>query len=238
MTRRRRPRTRRTTCIGGSTRGGRRRGGAAARSSRPAATRKRKRARGGAATPPSPKEGRAARRRPGGAGGSMKRRGAGGRGAAPPIPKEVQAGQSRPGADWPTSGAEDAAARSVFVFVKRSLAVPLLAVFDAPDPDSPCPVRFTTTQPTQALGMLNGEVVNSQAKVFAESVAKEAGGDVAAQVRLALRRITQRAPTAEEVDRGMRFVAALRDEDKLPADEAVRRFCLLALNLNEFVYLD
>ena len=70
-----------------------------------------------------------------------------------------------------------AAARSVFVFVKRSLAVPLLAVFDAPDPDAPCPVRFTTTQPTQALGMLNSDFVNQQAKLFADAVTKEAGGD-------------------------------------------------------------
>jgi mono/diheme cytochrome c family protein len=156
----------------------------------------------------------------------------------PPIPKEVHAGQSRPGDGWPTSGPEDAAARSVFVSIKRSLAVPLLAAFDAPDPDATCPVRFTTTQPTQALGMINSEFVNRQAGLFAESIAKDAGGDVAAQVRLALRRATQRMPTPSEVERGVRFVAALRAEDQLSADEALRRFCLLALNLNEFVYVD
>jgi hypothetical protein len=37
----------------------------------------------------------------------------------PVIPKEVLAGQSRPGDGWSRSSAEDAAARSVFVFVKR-----------------------------------------------------------------------------------------------------------------------
>jgi hypothetical protein len=116
--------------------------------------------------------------------------------------------------------------------------VPLLAVFDAPDPDSPCPVRFTTTQPTQALGMLNSEFVNQQAKVFAEAVTKDAGGDATAKVRLVLRRATQRTPTDAEVERGVRFMAALQSEDKLPADEALRRFCVLALNLNEFVTVD
>ncbi|HEY1379650.1 MAG TPA: PSD1 and planctomycete cytochrome C domain-containing protein [Gemmataceae bacterium] len=156
----------------------------------------------------------------------------------PVMPKEVLAGQSRPGDGWGRSSPEEAAARSVFVFVKRSLAVPLLAAFDAPDPDAPCPVRFTTTQPTQALGMLNSEFVNQQAKVFAESVAKEAGDDPAVRVRLALRRVTQRTPTRTEVDRGVRFIGALQGEDKLPADEALRRFCLLALNLNEFVFVD
>lgn len=111
-------------------------------------------------------------------------------------------------------------------------------MFDAPDPDAPCPVRFTTTQPTQALGMLNSTFVNEQAKLFADSLRKEAGSDEKAQVRLALRRVLQRTPTQPEIDRGTRFLAELRDKDKLTADEALRRLCLLALNLNEFVYLD
>jgi hypothetical protein len=156
----------------------------------------------------------------------------------PVIPAEVLAGQSMPGNGWGRSSAADAASRSVFVFVKRSLAVPMLAVYDAPDPDAPCPVRFTTTQPTQALEMLNSTFVNQQAKVFADSVQLAAGEGVTAQVRLVLRRVTQRVPTAAEVERGVKFVAAMRDEEKLPAPEALRRFCVLALNLNEFIYVD
>src|SRR4029079_1950966 len=72
----------------------------------------------------------------------------------PVISAEVLAGQSRPGQGWEKSTPAEAASRSVFVHIKRSLAVPILASFDAPDPDAPCPVRFTTTQPTQALGMI------------------------------------------------------------------------------------
>ena len=90
----------------------------------------------------------------------------------PVIPPEVLAGQSIPGNGWGKSTPEEAAARSVYVHIKRSLAVPLLSVFDSPDPDAPCPVRFNTTQPTQALGMLNGTFVNGQAKLFAESVSQ------------------------------------------------------------------
>ena len=70
----------------------------------------------------------------------------------PIIPKEVLAGQSRPGDGWGKSTKEEMAARSVFVYIKRSLALPLLASFDSPEPDSPCPVRFSTTQPSQASG--------------------------------------------------------------------------------------
>jgi mono/diheme cytochrome c family protein len=156
----------------------------------------------------------------------------------PIIPPEVQAGQSVPGSGWSKSTPEEAAARSVYVHIKRSLAVPLLAAFDAPDPDAPCPIRFSTTQPTQALGMLNGTFSNEQARLFAESLRKQAGKDEKAQIQLALRRVFQRAPTETEIERGQRFLADLRAKDALSADEALRRFCLLALNLNEFVHLD
>jgi hypothetical protein len=156
----------------------------------------------------------------------------------PVIPPEVLAGQSRPGAGWEKSSPDDAAARSVFVHIKRSLAVPLLFAFDSADPDSPCPVRFTTTQPSQALALLNSDFANSQAAVFARDLRREAGADLAAQVRLALRRVLQRAPSSNEIDRGVKFVKDTMEADKVSADEALRRFCLLAINLNEFVYLD
>jgi hypothetical protein len=156
----------------------------------------------------------------------------------PVIPAEVLAGQSMPGAGWGKSSPEDVNRRSVYVHIKRSLGVPILVAFDAADPDATCPVRFTTTQPTQALGLLNSAFLNDQAKVFAESARSEAGPDTAAQVRLVLRRATQRSPAAAEVERGVRFMQAVRELHKQSADEALRSFCLLALNLNEFVYLD
>jgi mono/diheme cytochrome c family protein len=156
----------------------------------------------------------------------------------PLIPPEVLAGQSRPGNGWGQSTPAEAAARSIFVHVKRSLSVPVLAAFDSADVDATCPVRFTTTQPAQALALLNGEFVHSQAQVFADNVRAEAGPDDAARVRMVLRRVLQRPATAAEVERGARFLAAARDRDGLSAEEALWRFCLLALSLNEFVYVD
>src|SRR5205807_2242598 len=103
------------------------------------------------------------------------------------------------------------AARSVFIHIKRSLVVPILAAFDGPDLDSTCPVRFTTTQPTQALGMINSAFLNEQAKVFADDLKKSAGDQPAAQVRAALQRTLQRPPTAKQVERGLAFLAELRE---------------------------
>jgi Protein of unknown function (DUF1553)/Protein of unknown function (DUF1549)/Planctomycete cytochrome C len=154
------------------------------------------------------------------------------------IPKEVLAGQSRPGADWGESSAEDRARRSIYIHVKRSLVVPMMANFDGADTDASCPVRFVTTQPTQALGMLNSQFVNEQATVFAKYLRDKAGDDVKAQIALALRRTLQREPTPEEIDRGQRLVETLERDHGLSADAALKQFCVVAYNLNEFMYLD
>ena len=156
----------------------------------------------------------------------------------PIIPREVLAGQSVPGRNWEKSTPEEAASRSVFVHIKRSLAVPLLSAFDAADPDSPCPVRFATTQPSQALALINSTFANEQAETFARSLRREAGADVAACVRAGLTRVLQRTPTEREIARAVKFIDDNIQQEKVSADEALRRFCLLAINMNEFVYLD
>jgi Protein of unknown function (DUF1553)/Protein of unknown function (DUF1549)/Planctomycete cytochrome C len=162
----------------------------------------------------------------------------GGSSIYPKIQREVLVGQSRPGSGWGRSSPAEQARRSIYVHIKRSLTVPLLASFDAADVDASCPVRFATTQPTQALGLLNGEVINDQARIFAEDVRAKADDDPAARVRLVLRRATQRDPSPREVERGVQFLARMQGQHGLDPSEALAKFCLLALNLNEFVYLD
>jgi len=154
------------------------------------------------------------------------------------IPPEVLAGQSRPGAGWGNSSPKDRARRSVYIHVKRSLQVPILAAFDAADTDNTCPVRFATTQPTQALSLLNSTFLNEQAQVFAEYVRQHAGESAADRVAFALRQATQRTPSAADVERGVGLIASLQADYKLSDDAALKYFCLLALNLNEFMYLD
>jgi Protein of unknown function (DUF1553)/Protein of unknown function (DUF1549)/Planctomycete cytochrome C len=156
----------------------------------------------------------------------------------PKIPKEVLAGQSVPGQGWSNSPPDEANRRSVYVHLKRSLQVPVLAQFDQADTDSSCPVRYTTTVPTQALGLLNGEFSNDQAGAFAERLQKESPGDLQAQVRLALRLTTSRTPTDSEVKKDVDFIRTQRDKFKLNEFDALKRYCLLAMNANEFVYLD
>ena len=156
----------------------------------------------------------------------------------PRLPREVLASQARPGTGWRPSSPEEAARRSVYIHVKRSLLVPLLAQFDLADTDASCPVRFTTTVPTQALGMLNGEFTNEQARFLAARLRKEAPEDFGEQARRAIRLTTGRQPTEEELRKDVDFFRALRKEQQLDAAEALRFYCLMILNMNEFIYLD
>jgi uncharacterized protein DUF1553 len=160
----------------------------------------------------------------------------GGPSVYPPLPKEVFAGQSRPGEGWPISPPDEANRRTVYVHIKRSLQVPVLGQHDQADTDISCPVRYTTTVPTQALGLLNGTFSNECAADFAARLQKEFPGDTPAQVRRAIRLTTGREPKEKEVESDMAFIKDLRQ--KLSEAEALRQYCLMALNTNEFVYLD
>lgn len=154
------------------------------------------------------------------------------------IAPEILAGQSRPGADWGNSSPEDRARRSIYIHVKRSLVVPMIANFDGADTDASCPVRFVTTQPTQALGMMNSEFVNEQAAIFAKSLREQAGDDVRIAVAIGLARTLQRTPTDQETLRGLELITKLQDKYELSPQDALKQFCVTLLNLNEFMYLD
>jgi hypothetical protein len=161
-----------------------------------------------------------------------------GPGVYPEIPAEVMAGQSQPGKGWGKSSPEEEARRSVYIHVKRSLLTPILEGFDLAETDRSTPVRFSTTQPTQALAMLNGKFLNEQAERLAQRLRREAGGDPAAQVRLALRLATSRPPTGPEVRRGRALLDEMVSREGLDAQAAMRCFALVVLNMNEFLYLD
>ena len=154
------------------------------------------------------------------------------------LPREVLAGQSRPGDGWGKSSAADQNRRSIYIHVKRSLKVPILSNFDAADTDFTCPIRFVTTQPTQALGMLNSDFVNQQAETFAALASQLCPDDPSAQVALILSRTVQREPTEKEIRRGTDLLKRWKDELGLEPAVALKYYCLLALNLNEFIYLD
>ncbi len=166
----------------------------------------------------------------------------GGPSVHPPIPEEVLATASRPDAAWGEATPEQASRRSIYIHVKRSLLHPLLESLDLADTDSTCPVRFTTTQPTQALMMLNGDFMGEQSRALAERFAGVQATlenrTLEERVGEAFRTVLGRRPQPVEVARGVDLVRELEREEGFDAVTAFAGYSLLLLNLNEFVYLD
>ena len=138
---------------------------------------------------------------------------------------------------WGKSPKDEGNRRSIYVIVRRSLLVPLLTDFDFADTDSPCAVRNLSTVPTQALNLLNSKFVNDQASDLAKRLRADSS-DPAGQVRRGLTLATGRAPAADEVQSCVDFMKRLEAENGLTPEQSLERFALIALNLNEFIYLD
>ena len=162
----------------------------------------------------------------------------GGPSVFPELPKEVLATASRPGAVWGKSPPDEANRRSVYVKVKRSLLVPILNQFDQANTDSTCPVRFSTTVPTQSLTMLNGKFINDQAIDFANRMRWEGGVTTEDRVQFGLQLVLCREPKPAEIQKALTFMQELQQEENISSEVALARFALLALNLNEFMFLD
>jgi hypothetical protein len=148
--------------------------------------------------------------------------------------------------------------RSLYLFRKRNVRYPLLESFDSPDAQFPCPRRETTTHALQALNLLNSEFVAGRARALAGRVLKEAGCGTDARIRRAYMIVLCREPSAAEVERIRRFLAAqtklLSEELRVgrplwrptgegagsiePAEGAAWvDFALAMLNCNEFLYV-
>lgn len=148
---------------------------------------------------------------------------------------------------WPTVKEEGPKhwRRSVYVYVKRQLQLPLLELFDSPNTSHSCSQRDRSLVPTQSLVLLNDEFIRQQSRLFAERVRNESSADPQAQVRWAIQIALGRNPTAVEIEDGARFVAAqeqLLIDEGLKTEkariEALADFCHVLMNLSEFVYVD
>ncbi len=119
--------------------------------------------------------------------------------------------------------------RSVYVFSKRSIPLPMLDIFDKPDSISACGRRNRSTIAPQALILMNNSFVRLQAKMFAERLEKDAAHDASAQVRRAFELALSRKPSQSEEERALSFIR----NDSLGLVD----FCQALFNLNEFVYM-
>jgi hypothetical protein len=171
---------------------------------------------------------------------------AGGPSVYPVLPHEVLEGQSRPGEGWGKSDEREQFRRSIYIFAKRSLAVPELELLDTPDTTGSCERRMVSTTGPQALTFLNGAFVHQQAGFFASRLASEAGPRASDQLDRAFALALGRAPRADESRAALDFLDKQERQIRVDAAgietnvdarrKALDAFCLVLLNMNEFVY--
>jgi len=91
--------------------------------------------------------------------------------------------------------------RTIYAERIRTLADPLLEVFNKPGPDLSCERRDSSTIVPQAFTLLNSPIVRARALALAARIEKEKPGNLRAQVVLAFRLIYQRTPAGDELQR-------------------------------------
>jgi hypothetical protein len=132
--------------------------------------------------------------------------------------------------------------RSVYLRVKRSELLPIMTVFDAPEPTQSIGERSITTVPTQALTLLNSPIVRQQAEKLTALVRNPPDRSLEEAVRDAWQRALARQPEPAELSRMLSFIhqqsAALGAQSPKNDQRAFEEFCHVLLCLNEFIYID
>jgi hypothetical protein len=117
--------------------------------------------------------------------------------------------------------------RMVYAFKVRMEQDGIFGSFDCPDGSLVMPKRSVSTTPLQALNLFNSQFMLQQSEVFAQRLRKEAGGDNAAQVKLAWQLGFNRLPNRTEVKEAGAFAKA----------EGLAALCRAILNSNEFIFI-
>jgi mono/diheme cytochrome c family protein len=132
--------------------------------------------------------------------------------------------------------------RSIYFMIKRSKLIPMLQIFDMPEPLVSVGERPTTTIAPQALLLMNNVHVRNYATALADKLIAATDGSAEQVADRGYKVAVGRAPTAEELASSVKFIqqqtafhkeASRGDAAKIAtADFAQVLFCL-----NEFAYM-
>jgi len=182
---------------------------------------------------------------------------AGGPGIRLPLNAEIAALQYK-GTWAPHADTTQHLRKTIYVFLKRNNRPPLLESFDAPKTMTSCGRRTKSTHAGQALSLLNGELFQQHSWLMACRLLKTETQDLDHLIEQAYRLTLARPPSAQERQLGQQFLAAqetlIRQETTgnrslaqlhpVPANVdsrfalALADYCLVLLNLDEFLYID
>jgi hypothetical protein len=166
--------------------------------------------------------------------------------------------EGEPDGLWPvTPDVRQHTRRSIYLFAKRNVRLPLMEAFDQPDRLTPCAARAVSTFAPQALILMNGPFARQQARVLAARLLADSGANLDVAVELAYRRALGRFPRGNEKLLARTFLAiqtesvrerllarmmvsipdGLADEADPAAAVALADYCLALFNSNEFLYV-
>ncbi len=156
-----------------------------------------------------------------------------------PISSEALEGLSTKSSAYPSSPPDAIRRRSIYMFTKRSLMVPMMSVFDCCDTTAPTGRRESTVVAPQALTLLNDRWVYDECKVMASRViASQSSND--ARIVEAWRMILGRSPDAEELKIALGYIETHSATEAQPQSilQTWTALCHTLVNTNEFVYVD
>jgi cytochrome c553 len=145
-------------------------------------------------------------------------------------------GRGRPGHSGPLDGNRR---RSVYLEVRRNFLNPMMLAFDTPAPFSAIGKRNVSNVPAQALILMNDPFVLEQAERWARRLL-EVQEDAETRVNRMFVQAIGRPPTAEELQRCLRFVTQDVSVDSPPVQnelEAWRDLAHVLFNLKEFAFV-
>jgi mono/diheme cytochrome c family protein len=138
---------------------------------------------------------------------------------------------------------ESSRRRSIYFTIKRSQLIPLMVLFDSPEPLQGIGARSATTIAPQALALMNNARIRDCARAVSDRLS--AGGEQALeqQIRGGYRLVLLREPDSQELRDSQSFIQAQVDSYRATgrADAqkaALADFCQALLNLNEFVFVE
>ena len=128
--------------------------------------------------------------------------------------------------------------RSIYFQVKRSKLIPMMQLFDAPEPLVSIGNRPSTTIAPQALLFMNSKLVRRSSQAFARRVIRESkSSQLPKLVDLAYMIALARHPDKAEKTAAVSFLTEQQKTyKKEPLVQALTDYCQVILGLNEFVY--
>jgi hypothetical protein len=139
---------------------------------------------------------------------------------------------------WPVIEKEDERhwRRSVYIYTKRQLLMPMMELFDAPTTTDSCAVRLSSVVPTQSLVLMNDEFVEEQAAFLAERATREAGDEPQRFIERIFLITMSRAPGAERMKEALAFVQSR--EAECGRTGALADLAHVLLNSSEFIHIE